>query len=177
MFRSTDECSVFRRVYYFAKVYARVQQRIQKLLKSVWLRVSFYEEKQKLFGNYLPPKYEYVVFITPTTLQVSIFSKLLQPDRLDDIVQGSTAESLTLMNLLIKVSNSLILLKATADKGASDGSARRHGAKWKAVGFVSSSEHIKDITEKKYVLVSYYTSTLKILEAVTIEDGNWNDGQ
>lgn len=58
-----------------------------------------------------------------------------------------------------------------------DGSARRHGAKWKAVGFVSSSEHIKDIAEEKYVLVSHYTSTFNILEAVTIEDGNWNDGQ
>ncbi len=59
---------------------------------------------------------EYVVFITPTDLQVSIFSKLLQPDKLEDLVQGSTAESLALMNLLTKVSNSPILLKATADK-------------------------------------------------------------
>ncbi len=64
---------------------------------------------------------EYVVFITPTTLQVSIFSKLLQPDRLDDLLQGSTAESLTLMNLLIKVGNSLILFKATADKEGASG--------------------------------------------------------
>ncbi|SJK99275.1 uncharacterized protein ARMOST_02566 [Armillaria ostoyae] len=38
-------------------------------------------------------------------------------------------------------------------------------------------EHIKDTTEENCVLVSHYTSTLNILEAVTVEDGNWNDGQ
>lgn len=57
-----------------------------------------------------------MVFITPTALQLSIFTKILNPDKLDDLAQSSTAESLALINMLTKVSNSPILLKATADK-------------------------------------------------------------
>jgi DNA repair and recombination protein RAD54B len=49
-------------------------------------------------------------------LQLAIFSKILNPDKLDDLAQSSTAESLALINMLTKVSNSPILLKATADK-------------------------------------------------------------
>lgn len=59
---------------------------------------------------------EYVVFVTPTTLQLSIFFKILHPDRLDDLVKTSTAESLALINTLTKISNSPILLKATLDR-------------------------------------------------------------
>lgn len=67
---------------------------------------------------------EYVVFVTPTALQLSIFTKILHPDKLDDLAQSSTAESLALINMLTKVSNSPILLKATADKAkAKDGSS------------------------------------------------------
>lgn len=59
---------------------------------------------------------EYVVFITPTALQLSIFSTILNADKLDNLVQSSTAESLALIGMLTKISNSPILLKATADK-------------------------------------------------------------
>ena len=47
---------------------------------------------------------------------MSIFSKILNPDRLDNIIEYSTAESLALINILTKISNSPILLKAVADK-------------------------------------------------------------
>jgi DNA repair and recombination protein RAD54B len=56
------------------------------------------------------------VFVTPTSLQLAMFSKILHPDKLDDLAQSSAAESLALINTLTKVSNSPILLKATADK-------------------------------------------------------------
>jgi DNA repair and recombination protein RAD54B len=56
-----------------------------------------------------------VVFVTPTPLQLAMFSKILHPAHLDDLVQSSTAESLALINILIKISNSPILLKAAAD--------------------------------------------------------------
>jgi DNA repair and recombination protein RAD54B len=49
-------------------------------------------------------------------LQLSIFSIILNADKLDNLMQGSTAESLALINTLTKISNSPILLKATADK-------------------------------------------------------------
>jgi DNA repair and recombination protein RAD54B len=62
---------------------------------------------------------EYVVFVTPTALQLTIFAKILNPDKLDTLIQSSTAESLALINMLTKISNSPILLKATADKAKS----------------------------------------------------------
>lgn len=45
-----------------------------------------------------------------------MFSSILRPERIDDLAQGPTAESLALINLLTKISNSPILLKAQADK-------------------------------------------------------------
>ena len=62
-----------------------------------------------------------MVFVTPTQLQVSIFAKILNPRRVDELVQSSTAESLALINTLTKISTSPILLKATADKAKRDG--------------------------------------------------------
>lgn len=56
------------------------------------------------------------MFITPTQLQLSIFSAILNPDKLDRLIDGPTAESLALINVLTKVSNSPVLLKAQADK-------------------------------------------------------------
>ena len=44
-----------------------------------------------------------------------MFYKILNPDKLNDLIQSSTAESLALINILTKISNSPILLKATAD--------------------------------------------------------------
>jgi DNA repair and recombination protein RAD54B len=76
--------------------------------------VSFPRVFQALYSHKILD--EYVVFVTPTTLQLSIFSKILNPDRLDNIIEYSTAESLALINILTKISNSPILLKAVADK-------------------------------------------------------------
>jgi hypothetical protein len=62
--------------------------------------------------------------VTPTKLQLAIFAKMLDQERIDDLVQGSTAESLALITLLTKISNSPILLKATADKAKSEGGGK-----------------------------------------------------
>ncbi|KAK0495192.1 P-loop containing nucleoside triphosphate hydrolase protein [Armillaria luteobubalina] len=191
-----DEYSVFRRVYEAPILKSRAPDCTTKeteigearLAQLMSVAKSFVLRREaKILGNYLPPKHEYVVFITPTNLQVSLFSKLLQPDKLEDLVQGSTAESLALMNLLTKVSNSPILLKATADKeGASseqDNTVRKRSVR-EALGCIPETariddmslsgklsalsrllEHIKETTEEKCVLVSHYTSTLNILEA------------
>lgn len=52
-----------------------------------------------------------------------MFSKILHPAQIDDLIQSSTVESLAMINILIKISNSPILLKAAADnaKGKHDG--------------------------------------------------------
>ncbi|KAJ7188473.1 SNF2 family N-terminal domain-containing protein [Mycena filopes] len=141
-----------------------------------------------LLQNYLPPKHEYVVFITPTRLQLSIFSKILNPDKLDDLAQSSTAESLALISMLTKVSNSPILLKATADKEKAAGvdvqNAIKRAGIIEALKLLPENAQIEDVslsgkltalakllkaiyqnTEEKCVLVSHFTSTLNILEA------------
>lgn len=79
-------------------------------------RMSYARQLYTLFRILLtPPIDEYVVFVTPTALQLAIFSKILNRDNLDR-VGDSTAESLALISILTKISNSPILLKATADK-------------------------------------------------------------
>ena len=45
-----------------------------------------------------------------------MFSAILNTDKLDKLMHGSTAESLALITMLTKISNSPILLKAAADQ-------------------------------------------------------------
>lgn len=45
-----------------------------------------------------------------------MFSTILKPEKLDTLIEGSTAESLALIGMLTKVSNSPVLLKAQLDK-------------------------------------------------------------
>ena len=73
------------------------------------LLTSFYFRDQDIID-------EFVVFITPTPLQLEIFRKILNPEKMADMIeQSSTAESLALIGVLTKISNSPILLKATAE--------------------------------------------------------------
>lgn len=74
---------------------------------------------------------EYVVFITPTKLQRSIFQRILTRDNIDNVSRANTAESLALINLLTKIINSPILLKATADQAKNHGEDR--GVKAQAI--------------------------------------------
>jgi len=115
----------------FLVCYIAEQLQLLTIAKSFVLR-----RDASLLKDYLPPKRlyslysqclivpsqsrsvidEYVVFITPTSLQLEIFHKILSPDRVDDLIeQSSTAESLALIGILTKISNSPILLKATAE--------------------------------------------------------------
>ena len=93
---------------------------------------------------------EYVVFITPTVLQLSMFHKILNPDKLDDLIQSSTAESLALINILTKISNSPILLKATADnaKNKKNGSVDpvKRGAVDDALNLLPAKAHVTDMS-------------------------------
>lgn len=89
-----------------------------------------------------------MVFVTPTALQLSIFFKILHPDRLDDLVKTSTAESLALINTLIKISNSPILLKATLDKNKSVDSnlSVQRAAIYEAVKMIPEKVKIDDMS-------------------------------
>jgi DNA repair and recombination protein RAD54B len=97
-----------------------------------------------------------VVFVTPTSLQLSIFSKILNPEKLENLIQSSTAESLALINLLTKISNSPILLKAAADKaktrgGESSNAINRIGVE-EAVKLMPAKAQIEDISFSGWLL-------------------------
>ncbi|THV06782.1 hypothetical protein K435DRAFT_834087 [Dendrothele bispora CBS 962.96] len=189
-----DEYGIFRRVYEVPILKSRApgctakelelgEKRSTQLMN---IATSFVLRREAaVLGNVLPPKHEYVVFVTPTPLQLSIFAKILQPDQVDDLVHGSTAESLALITLLTKVSNSPILLKATSDKERAEGNSTAkqrnvHEAaallpertrvddmnlSGKLSALTKLLAAIKEDTDEKCVLVSHYTSTLNILEA------------
>ncbi|CAA7259250.1 unnamed protein product [Cyclocybe aegerita] len=119
-----DEYNVFRRVYETPILKSRTPDASEKEIEIGEARTaqllsiakSFVLRRDaSLLKNHLPPKTEYVLFVRPTNLQLSMFSKILHPAHLDDLIQSSTAESLALINILTKISNSPILLKATAD--------------------------------------------------------------
>ncbi|KAI0940481.1 hypothetical protein AcW1_003665 [Taiwanofungus camphoratus] len=141
-----------------------------------------------ILKQYLPPKHEYVVFVTPTRLQLSIFQKILTAEKLDNLVRKSTAESLALINILTKISNSPILLKATIDRAKNrsgqNGDKIKYYAVEEALKLLPERAHVEDVslsgkltalanllrslyknTEEKCIIVSHYTSTLNIIEA------------
>ncbi|KAF8160977.1 SNF2 family N-terminal domain-containing protein [Crassisporium funariophilum] len=195
--RLLDDYTVFRRVYENPILKSRTPEASEKEIEVGEARTaqllaiakSFVLRRDaSLLKNHLPPKSEYVVFITPTALQLSMFSTILNPDKLNDLIQSSTAESLALINILTKISNSPILLKATADsaKNKQQGSTAsiQRVAVDDATKLLPAKAHVTDMslsgklialakmlkvlrqhTTEKCVLVSHYTSTLNILEA------------
>ena len=92
---------------------------------------------------------EYVVFVTPTQLQRDIFQRILTRDNIDSISATHTAESLALINLLTKISNSPILLKATVDQARSKGDSGemiKRVALEDAVRFIPERAQVEDVS-------------------------------
>ena len=85
------------------------------------------------------------MFITPTALQLSIFAKILRPDNVDNIVESSTAESLALIGLLTKISNSPILLKAVVDKARNKAQTSKHKAVEDAANLLPERAQPEDV--------------------------------
>ncbi|KIK99085.1 hypothetical protein PAXRUDRAFT_823120 [Paxillus rubicundulus Ve08.2h10] len=188
-----DDYNTFRRVYEAPILKSRAPDRTAKELeigeaRSAQLTTiakSFVLRREAtILKNYLPPKHEYVVFVTPSQLQLSMFAAILNPEKLDTLIEGSTAESLALIGMLTKVSNSPILLKAQVDKArASKGQPIVRPAVMEAVKLLPERAQIDDFslsgkltalasllkilrqhTKEKCVIVSHYTSTLNVLE-------------
>ncbi|KAI0335474.1 hypothetical protein GY45DRAFT_1316794 [Cubamyces sp. BRFM 1775] len=192
-----DDYSTFKRVYETPILKSRApgctaketelgearSAQLTAIAKSFVLR-----REATMLKKYLPPKHEYVVFVTPTKLQLSIFEKILSHDKLDSLVRNSTAESLALINMLTKISNSPILLKATADqarlKAQKSGDTVKSNAIDEALKLLPERAQVEDVslsgklsalatllralhkhTEEKCIIVSHYTSTLNIIEA------------
>jgi hypothetical protein len=79
-----------------------------------------------------------------------MFYKILNPDKLDDLIQSSTAESLALINILTKISNSPILLKATADNAKNKKNCSvdpvKCGAVDDALNLLPAKAHVADMS-------------------------------
>ncbi|KAI9442270.1 SNF2 family N-terminal domain-containing protein [Lactarius indigo] len=168
-----NEYSSFRRVYETPIIRSRepgCSEKEAKLGESrsaqlLAISRSFVLRRDaSILKRFLPPKYEYVVFVTPTALQLSIFSKILNPDP-------------------------LILLKAVADKAKAkisqgQDSVERTTVVEEAVKLLPERARVEDVslsgkltaianllraikrhTDEKCIVVSHYTSTLNILEA------------
>ncbi|TYJ57577.1 hypothetical protein B9479_001659 [Cryptococcus floricola] len=137
--------------------------------------------------NYLPPKYEYVVFIAPSKLQLSVLSRLLDPKIVGKFIRGHGAQSLALIDIMRKISNSPMLLRKkdeeTGDNGRTDSDLST--AKSAALSAIPASTHINDVnnsgkmlvldkllhsihttTEEKIVVVSNWTSTLDLIQGL-----------
>lgn len=186
-----DEYTTFRQVYENPILRSRAPDSTPKetelgkarLAQLLTISRSFVLRRDAtILDNYLPPKTEYVVFVKPTQLQVSMFQKILTKN-IDDWVGSSTSESLAMINVLTKISNSPILLKATADKSKENSNSIMRPGVEEAVKLLPHSR-VEDLglsgkltalaqllaalhknTEEKVVLVSHYVSTLNIMEA------------
>ncbi|KAG8814011.1 helicase, partial [Serendipita sp. 399] len=144
-------------------------EQLQLLSKSFVLR-----REATILSNYLPPKYEYVVFVSPTELQLAMITHLLHPDNLHRLTD-STAKSLALIQTLSKLCNSPYLLKKKAPSDDSFSEAIRMipaqareddvslSGKLTALGAIL--KELLATTSEKCIIVSHYTSTLDIIEA------------
>lgn len=188
-----DDHSTFRRVYEVPIIKSRAPDCAPKELelgeaRSAQLTAiakSFVLRREAtILKNYLPPKHEYIVFVTPTRLQLSMLAAILNPEKLERLVESSTAESLALINMLTKISNSPVLLKAQVDKakGSKSGHIVRPGVtealkllpekmqiedfslSGKLTALANLLRAIRQHTEEKCIIVSHYTSTLNIIE-------------
>ncbi|KAI6044689.1 P-loop containing nucleoside triphosphate hydrolase protein [Pisolithus marmoratus] len=189
-----DDYPTFRRVYEVPILKSRAPDCTAKELELGEARAaqltaigkSFVLRREaSILKNYLPPKHEYVVFVTPTQLQLSMFAAILHPEKLAALVEGSTAESLALINMLTKVSNSPVLLKAQVDKAKLSKSSPivRPGVmdaldllpentpmedfsiSGKLTALANLLRAVRGHTEEKCIIVSHYTSTLNVIEA------------
>jgi DNA repair and recombination protein RAD54B len=132
-----------------------------------------------IIADVLPPKHEYVVFIAPTSLQLSMFAKLLHSKALQAFIRGPTAQCLGLINHLKQICNYPPLLLRKEDNSANTSIADINAAvqllpqnqiglspelSGKMLVLENFLKALFRDTEEKIVLVSNYTSTLDVLE-------------
>lgn len=89
------------------------------------------------------------MFIAPTKLQRDIFHKILTAEKLDSLVRNSTADSLALISMLTKISNSPILLKAALDQAnerGGEGSIVKSSVVSDAVQYLPTRAQIEDVS-------------------------------
>nr|KIR48900.1 DNA repair and recombination protein RAD54B [Cryptococcus bacillisporus CA1280] len=134
--------------------------------------------------HYLPPKYEYVIFVAPSLLQLRVLSNLLDPSIVRSFIRGHGAQSLALIDLMRKISNSPMLLKRKDDElaRADDDLGSATSA---AISAIPGDTNVNDVTtsgkmllldkmlhsiyqstEEKVVVVSNWTSSLDLIQGL-----------
>ncbi|KZV80511.1 hypothetical protein EXIGLDRAFT_845467 [Exidia glandulosa HHB12029] len=180
-----DDYSTFKRIYETPILKSRApecskkeleegearSQRLFTIAKSFVIR-----RDASILTNYLPPKYEYTVFVTPTELQLRMFKKLVVERHINRVTHGHTANALAMIRTLTKLSTSPMLLKRKDDAGADDPVTEAIAlipektaiddmtisGKLSVVSRILS--HLRKETEEKVIIVSHYTSTLDVIE-------------
>ncbi|KZT54882.1 hypothetical protein CALCODRAFT_472835 [Calocera cornea HHB12733] len=133
-----------------------------------------------ILTSYLPPKYEYVVFIRPTQLQLDLMASMLSDKSVTRLISSGMAQSLQMMNLLGKICTSPILLKA-GDAVEDPGSDEMKNTKsilprqmeesdsstsGKLITLVNLLSTLRKSTDEKAIIVSQFTKTLDLIEAI-----------
>ncbi|KAK2467800.1 hypothetical protein APHAL10511_000095 [Amanita phalloides] len=195
-----DDYATFRRVYEAPILKGRAPNATSLEVEAGKLRSAQLHAAAKSFvlrrdisvlQSKLPPKHEYVVFVTPTSLQLALYASALQPERIDDLVESSRSESLPVINMLVKISNSPVLLKATIDHTRTapstglgkdtfsqlipllprDMDAGDVSLSGKLIALSKLLRLFRQATDEKCIIVSHYTSTLNILEVYCKRNG------
>nr|XP_019014878.1 uncharacterized protein I206_00965 [Kwoniella pini CBS 10737]OCF53659.1 hypothetical protein I206_00965 [Kwoniella pini CBS 10737] len=131
--------------------------------------------------NFLPPKHEYVLFVAPSILQLSVFAKILNPSITSGFLGGRGQQSLGLIDMLRKISNSPMLLRKRDEDNSSLNELGSAYSEAKSaipldtnVNDVTTSgkmllldkmlHSIYEETREKVVVVSNWTSTLNLIQ-------------
>nr|XP_019049115.1 hypothetical protein I302_02896 [Kwoniella bestiolae CBS 10118]OCF28045.1 hypothetical protein I302_02896 [Kwoniella bestiolae CBS 10118] len=148
---------------------------LHKLSKEFVLRRT-----ADVMENFLPPKHEYVLFVAPSLLQLSVLARLLQPSIVGGLFRGGQ-QSLALIDMMRKISNSPMLLRKKDDEGISSeeiGSALSEAksaipldvnvndttTSGKMLVLDKMLHSIHQETTEKVVVVSNWTATLNLIQ-------------
>lgn len=189
-FKKTYESPMLRsrQPHCLASIKELGQQRSQELAELA--KTFVLRRESGILSGYLPPKLEVVVFCQPTQLQVDLYHKMLQSAALQQLINTDreqlSPQHLSCIIALKKLCNTPGLLRDIDAAKLEDPESIYHDfhaiRTIRDVNEVTLSgkmqvlfrllEQIYNHTKEKVVLVSNYTQTLDILEAIC-EQRSW----
>ncbi|KAI5475533.1 DNA repair and recombination protein RAD54B [Pseudohyphozyma bogoriensis] len=133
-----------------------------------------------IIKKFLPPKFEFTVFIVPTALEIKLYKAILEGTAVAEVLSGTRSQQLSLLMVLRKLSTSPGLLMKQASEGVGSDiltaevkslfpEGVKHtsfslSGKLMALGSLLKTLH-EQSTSEKIVVVSNFTSTLNLVEA------------